>query len=354
MQTVTTKATVKVAAVATGLAMAVSMFSFAPMAQAALTSTQVSAIIALLTSFGADSSTIANVQPLTGGTPSVPSTPSSTAFTKDLTVGSTGADVTALQNALKAAGYMTANATGYFGALTKAGVIAWQTAKGVTPAAGYFGAKSRAAFGGTVSTGTTGTTGTTSTPAPATAGTGNGLKVMLAADSPNNIALVQGQAIGSLAKFVFANPTASDIKVTNLAFKRIGVSNDSTLSNVYIYSGTKRLTDSAGVSNTAFSFNDPTGLFTVSAGMTYTVSVLADIAGSTSYQQVGVQLTAVTSSGTLDSSVSFPVNGYTQTVSAATLATADFNTTTNPAVTTASRRTATRSGATQPSSAHAR
>ena len=33
MQTVTTKATVKVAAVATGLAMAVSMFSFAPMAQ---------------------------------------------------------------------------------------------------------------------------------------------------------------------------------------------------------------------------------------------------------------------------------------------------------------------------------
>ena len=113
------------------------------------------------------------------------------------------------------------------------------------------------------------------------------------------------------------------------------MSNDSTLSNVYIYSGTKRLTDSAGVSDTAFSFNDPTGLFTVSAGMTYTVSVLADIAGSTSGQQVGVQLTAVTSSGTLDSSVSFPVNGYTQTVSAATLATADFNATTNPQVATA-------------------
>ena len=326
MQTVTTKATVKVAAVATGLAMAVSMFSFAPMAQAALTSTQVSAIIALLTSFGADASTIANVQAsLTGGTPSVPST--SYTFTRDLTVGSKGADVTALQDALKAGGYMSASATGYFGALTKAGVIAWQTAKGVTPAAGYFGPKSRAAFGGVSTTPTTPGT-------PVAPITGNGLKVSLATDSPNNIALVQGQAIGSLAKFTFANPTATDIKVTNLGFKRIGVSNDSTLSNVYIYSGTKRLTDSAGVSNTAFSFNDPTGLFTVSAGMTYTVSVLADIAGSTSGQQVGVQLTAVTSSGTLDSSVSFPVNGYTQTVSAATLATADFNTTTNPTVTT--------------------
>ena len=83
MTTVTTKATVKVAAVATGLAMAVSMFSFAPMAQAALTSTQVSAIVSLLQSFGADASTIANVQAsLTGGTPSVPST--SYTFTRDL------------------------------------------------------------------------------------------------------------------------------------------------------------------------------------------------------------------------------------------------------------------------------
>src|SRR3989344_6700668 len=77
MQIVTTKAMAKVAAVATGLAMATSMLAFAPIAQAALTSTQVSAIIALLTSFGADSTTIANVQAsLTGGTPSTPSTPS--------------------------------------------------------------------------------------------------------------------------------------------------------------------------------------------------------------------------------------------------------------------------------------
>lgn len=323
----------KVAAVATGLAMATSMLSFAPMAHAAaLTSAQVSAIISLLQSFGADSATIANVQAsLTGGTPSTPSAPASAcSFTKDLTIGSSGAEVTCLQQALVAGGYsISAGATGYFGAQTQSAVSAWQKASGITPTAGYFGAKSRAAFN------LGGTPATPGTPAaPATPITGNGLKVSLATDSPNNIALVQGQAIGALAKFTFANPTASDIKVTNLGFKRIGVSNDSTLSNVYIYSGTKRLTDSAGVSNTAFNFNDPVGLFTVPAGGTYAVSVLADIAGSTSGQQVGVQLVSVSSSGTLDSSVSFPVNGYTQTVSAATLATADFNTTTNPAVTT--------------------
>src|SRR3989338_3598625 len=98
MQIVTTKATVKVAAVATGLAMAVSMLSFAPMAQAALTSTQVSAIIALLTSFGADASTIANVQAsLTGGTPvSTGGSTSCSVGTANLTMGSSGATVTCL------------------------------------------------------------------------------------------------------------------------------------------------------------------------------------------------------------------------------------------------------------------
>ncbi len=328
MTTVTTKARMKVAAVATGLAMALSMLAFAPMAQAALTASQVSAIVSLLQSFGADASTIANVQAsLTGGTPvTTPTTTTSgsCAFTRSLTIGATGADVTCLQKALIAGGYsIPVGATGYFGTQTRAAVLAWQKAKGVTPTLGFFGVNSRAAWnlGGTVVT-------------PVTPITGTGLKVMLATDSPNNIALVQGQAIGALAKFTFSNPTSADIKVTNLGFKRIGVSNDSTLANVYVYNMAKRLTDSASVSNTAFSFNDPTGFFTVPAGQSYTISVLADIAGSTSGQQIGVSLVSVSSSGTLDSSVSFPINGYTQTVSAATLATADFNATTNPAVAT--------------------
>src|SRR3989344_5813013 len=331
--TITTKATAKVAAVATGLAMAMSMLSLAPIAHAAtLTDAQVSSILSLLSSFGADASTIANVQAsLTGGTPvstGGSTTSSCSVGTTNLTIGSSGATVTCLQQTLIAGGYsIPAGATGYFGAQTRSAVSAWQTAKGISPTAGYFGSISRAAFVGTQTGGTTG--GTTGTPL-----TGNGLQVMLAVDSPNNVALVQGQAIGSLAKFTFANPTSAEIKVTNLGFKCIGVSNDSTLTNVYLYQGAKRLTDSAGVSNTAFSFNDPTGLFTVAAGQTYTVSVLADIAGSTSGQQVGVQLTSVTSSGTLDSSVVLPDNGYTQTVSAATLATADFSSATTPAVNT--------------------
>jgi len=316
MNTVTTKAMTKVAAVATGLAMATSMLSLAPIAHAAaLTNSQVQSILSLLSSFGADASTIANVQAsLTGSAPvSTGTNPtSSCSFTRDLTVGSTGADVTCLQNALKAAGYMSANATGYFGALTQAGVIAWQKAMVITPSAGYFGAKSRAAFG--LGGGSSTTPGTTPV-------TGNGLKVSLATDSPNGTALVAGQAIGELAKFTFANPTSSSVRVTSLGFKRIGASSDSTLTNVYLYNGATRLTDAAGLSNTAFSYNDTAGILTVPAGGTVTVSVRSDIATGSSGQQVGVQLVSVGSNGTLDSSVVFPVNGGLQTISSAAIGT---------------------------------
>lgn len=336
MQNVTSKAIAKVAAVATGLAMATSMLSLAPMAHAAaLTSSQVQSILSLLSSFGADASTIANVQAsLTGGTPSTTTTTTTTttssacSFTKDLTIGSTGADVTCLQNALKAGGYMTAGATGYFGSLTQAGVVAWQKASGVTPAAGYFGAKSRAAFGGASTGGTTG--GTVSV------GTGNGLKVMLSPTSPQWSVLVIGQGIGDIADYVFANPTASPINVTALTFNRTGVSNDASLTNVYLYHAGTRITDSAGVNSSAFTFSDPTAIFTVPAGGTYTVSVRSDIALTAAGQQIGVNLVSVTSSGTLDSSVSLPIASGFQTVAAATLATVSYGQTTTPSQTTIS------------------
>jgi peptidoglycan hydrolase-like protein with peptidoglycan-binding domain len=87
-------------------------------------------------------------------------------FNADLTIGSTGSDVTALQNWLIAKGYsIPAGATGYFGAQTQAAVAAYQAANGITPAAGYFGpitrAKVNASAGTSTGTGTgTGSTGT--------------------------------------------------------------------------------------------------------------------------------------------------------------------------------------------------
>lgn len=67
-------------------------------------------------------------------------------FKRDLKVGSRGDDVRALQERLAAQGYLEVAPTGYFGALTKAALQKYQKAKGISPAAGYFGPKTRASM----------------------------------------------------------------------------------------------------------------------------------------------------------------------------------------------------------------
>ena len=86
-------------------------------------------------------------------------------FSTNLTVGSTGADVVALQTWLISNGYSIpsvasgAAAKGYFGAQTKAAVVAYQTAVGL-PSTGFVGPLTRAKLnaGGTATAPTTTTT----------------------------------------------------------------------------------------------------------------------------------------------------------------------------------------------------
>ncbi|HEY4507262.1 MAG TPA: peptidoglycan-binding domain-containing protein [Candidatus Paceibacterota bacterium] len=72
-------------------------------------------------------------------------------FTRDLQLGSTGADVEALQNFLMVKGFLTLPApgageetVGYFGSLTKAALAAWERQVGISPADGFFGPIARA------------------------------------------------------------------------------------------------------------------------------------------------------------------------------------------------------------------
>ena len=74
-------------------------------------------------------------------------------FKKDLELGSKGADVTELQKVLVAGGYLVMPqgvAYGYFGSVTKTAVMKYQKAKGLTPVAGYVGAKTRAVLNASV------------------------------------------------------------------------------------------------------------------------------------------------------------------------------------------------------------
>lgn len=115
-----------------------------------LTTDQVNAILSLLQSFGADQATMDSVKTALAGVAVTPPSPSCISFTRDLDVGSTGADVTALQNYLIDKGYLAAgNATGYYGSLTSAAVGRLQLdAKIVSsanaPGYGRFGPATRA------------------------------------------------------------------------------------------------------------------------------------------------------------------------------------------------------------------
>lgn len=67
-------------------------------------------------------------------------------FNTNLTIGSTGTDVVALQTYLVNNNYLVIPvgvSKGYFGNLTQAAVARWQAVKGIVPAVGYFGPISR-------------------------------------------------------------------------------------------------------------------------------------------------------------------------------------------------------------------
>uniref|UniRef100_UPI003080795A peptidoglycan-binding domain-containing protein n=1 Tax=Mesomycoplasma ovipneumoniae TaxID=29562 RepID=UPI003080795A len=68
-------------------------------------------------------------------------TSASYTFNTNLTVGARGADVVALQSFLESKGVLTIPAgvaKGYFGAMTRSALAAYQSMKGIKPAAGYF------------------------------------------------------------------------------------------------------------------------------------------------------------------------------------------------------------------------
>lgn len=139
---ITNSSRIAAVAIGVGLVLAVALGGFAAPAHAQLNSAQIQSILSLLQSFGADAATIANVNAALTGAPVTPGAGAGAGctFTRALTIGATGADVTCLQQALISMGFsIPAGATGYFGTQTQGAVSAWQAAHGVSPTAGYFG-----------------------------------------------------------------------------------------------------------------------------------------------------------------------------------------------------------------------
>lgn len=94
-------------------------------------------------------------------------------FTRDLQMEIVGEDVKCLQKYLNSSGFTITDSgvgspgkeTNQFKGLTKNAIIKWQTANGISPASGYFGAKSRAKYDELVNK-TVPSTAVLNTPAP--------------------------------------------------------------------------------------------------------------------------------------------------------------------------------------------
>lgn len=111
---------------------------------AGLTNTQIQSILSLLSAFGADAGTIANVTTaLNGGTPSTRGSAFCHTWNTDLTVGSQGDDVSALNQALTASGIDTTGNTSVFSENNAGDVVSFQSHYGIRQT-GYVGPMTRA------------------------------------------------------------------------------------------------------------------------------------------------------------------------------------------------------------------
>jgi hypothetical protein len=283
-------------------------------------------------------------------------------FTSDLTVGSTGSAVTALQTFLIGQGDLVlATPTQYFGSMTQKALAKFQAAHNITPSVGYFGPKTRAYVnslstsssttttttitlpaGCTTTTGYSTTTGascaTTTTTLPTgctsstgfspvsgascasgvagvTVATGAAMSIGLDAQTPGSANVAAGAVNTPVLKLNFT-AGATPVTVTNLVLTRTGLSQDSDLDNVYLYSGATKLASNLGFNNGAITFSNGAGLFTVPANSTMVVTVTVDVAPGTSSSghifQIGLASAANVTGGTF--SGNFPLTSAQFTI----------------------------------------
>src|SRR3989338_1247066 len=158
-------------------------------------------------------------------------------FTRNLTIGSTGTEVLALQkflNSIDGTQLATTgagspgNETSYFGSISRAAVSKFQQKYGITPTAGYWGPISRAKANSLcASAPTTPTTPTTPTP------TGPGLSVAPAVQPANSLA-PESAARVPLTAFTLTNNSGAVVTITGVTVQRVGLASDAVFSGLVL------------------------------------------------------------------------------------------------------------------------
>ena len=279
-------------------------------------------------------------------------------FTGDLTVGSTGSAVMALQKFLIGQGDLVlATPTTYFGSMTQAALAKYQAANSITPSVGYFGPKTRAYVNSlsTTSTSTTTTTTTTTTtgttlPAGCTSATqlysmttglscssttstgtntsvnapATGLLVSLASQS-SATSLVAGSARTPIETVNLTAGNSGAVNVSSISFQKNGVVSDNSVSGAYLTQNGQVVAQYSSLTNGLLTFS---GLsLSIPAGQTLTLTLAIDLSagGAAAGNTVSFSLpsasnvvafsannTAITATG------SFPLSSNTLTVTTVT------------------------------------
>jgi peptidoglycan hydrolase-like protein with peptidoglycan-binding domain len=194
-------------------------------------------------------------------------------ITRNLTVGSRGAEVKALQDYLKAGGYLViATTTTYFGPMTKAAVQKWQAASAL-PSTGFFGPMSRAKLAElAVAVPPVAPVVPVAPVAPVPA---VGLAVALATDNPVSATIPKGATSVAFLKFIVSGTDT----LSSLTFKRTGIGAvaDFTSGGINLWDGSTRLTTGRSISSTTHEVSFVNLNLAISG--TKTLTLTGDIAG---------------------------------------------------------------------------
>jgi hypothetical protein len=207
----------------------------------------------------------------------------------------TGCTITSFDRALKLTATIVApsgvgssgNETSYFGPLTQTAVIKFQekyaseilASWGLTAGTGFVGSTTRAKLNTILSSGVV-------TPADPVVPVAAGLTVALATDTPAVTTIIaNNEAAGNqvaqlLVPFTTIDFTAGSegsVEVTTLKFARTGICADANFDSTYLFEGDTKLIEGSTLSSKVVTFNDASGIFTVPAGETKSVTLKANL-----------------------------------------------------------------------------